>query len=190
MTLGILAFSEGPLSSLGKQDAIAVVTGQALTVTLGAEAVSVDATVAVTGLPLTSTVGTAVIDSGAAVGLTGESISTALGTVIASPTANPTVSVSGFGLNAVIGTFAVTAGGQVSIDASSEPDLDLFLGDETVTATALVQPTGLTETFTVTVQNVGGSNKYFIDGTQQPTCLLYTSPSPRDRQKSRMPSSA
>ena len=37
MTLGILAFSEGPLSSLGKQDAIAVVTGQALTVALGAE---------------------------------------------------------------------------------------------------------------------------------------------------------
>ena len=91
MTLGILAFSEGPLSSLGKQDAIAVVTGQALTSALGIETVVVDATVAVTGLPLTSTVGTAVIDSGAAVGLTGESISTALGTVIASPTANPTI---------------------------------------------------------------------------------------------------
>ena len=27
-------------------------------------------------------------------------------------------------------------------------------------------------------------------GTQVETCLLYTSPSPRDRQKSRMPSSA
>ena len=25
---------------------------------------------------------------------------------------------------------------------------------------------------------------------QEPSCLLYTSPSPRDRQKSRMPSSA
>ena len=45
MTLGILAFSEGPLSSLGKQDAIAVVTGQALTVALGAETVGAGTTV-------------------------------------------------------------------------------------------------------------------------------------------------
>ena len=30
----------------------------------------------------------------------------------------------------------------------------------------------------------------FDDATQAWTCLLYTSPSPRDRQKSRMPSSA
>ena len=172
MTLGIIAFSEGPLSSLGKQDAIAVVTGQALTSALGTETVAVDATVSVTGLSINSTTGTAVIDGGAGIGLTGQNITSALGTVIASPTANPTVSVSGFGLNAVIGTFGVTAGGQVSIDASSEPDLDLFLGDETVTATALVQPTGLTETFTVTVQSVGGANKYFIDGTQQPTLTL------------------
>ena len=29
-----------------------------------------------------------------------------------------------------------------------------------------------------------------FDGTQEGSCLLYTSPSPRDRQKSRMPSSA
>ena len=28
------------------------------------------------------------------------------------------------------------------------------------------------------------------DGVRVSTCLLYTSPSPRDRQKSRMPSSA
>ena len=30
----------------------------------------------------------------------------------------------------------------------------------------------------------------FIDGALSQDCLLYTSPSPRDRQKSRMPSSA
>ena len=30
----------------------------------------------------------------------------------------------------------------------------------------------------------------FIDLVRRGTCLLYTSPSPRDRQKSRMPSSA
>ena len=29
-----------------------------------------------------------------------------------------------------------------------------------------------------------------VDGSEFKTCLLYTSPSPRDRQKSRMPSSA
>ena len=29
-----------------------------------------------------------------------------------------------------------------------------------------------------------------VDGSNHPSCLLYTSPSPRDRQKSRMPSSA
>ena len=29
-----------------------------------------------------------------------------------------------------------------------------------------------------------------IEITEKDTCLLYTSPSPRDRQKSRMPSSA
>src|SRR5665213_4345049 len=32
--------------------------------------------------------------------------------------------------------------------------------------------------------------RFFADGTTFSTCLLYTSPSPRDRQKSRMPSSA
>ena len=36
------------------------------------------------------------------------------------------------------------------------------------------------------IGNVGFS----LDMEDIPTCLLYTSPSPRDRQKSRMPSSA
>ena len=36
----------------------------------------------------------------------------------------------------------------------------------------------------------GGDNKFNPEGTYNQTCLLYTSPSPRDRQKSRMPSSA
>ena len=31
---------------------------------------------------------------------------------------------------------------------------------------------------------------YEVNGTEKYICLLYTSPSPRDRQKSRMPSSA
>ena len=38
----------------------------------------------------------------------------------------------------------------------------------------------------------GGPNTFSVDGgySGDTTCLLYTSPSPRDRQKSRMPSSA
>ena len=34
------------------------------------------------------------------------------------------------------------------------------------------------------------SLSFLIDGQEYSFCLLYTSPSPRDRQKSRMPSSA
>ena len=34
------------------------------------------------------------------------------------------------------------------------------------------------------------AEEHLIEGTQYGVCLLYTSPSPRDRQKSRMPSSA
>ena len=47
-------------------------------------------------------------------------------------------------------------------------------------------------------ESVGKQNQIFIEDYQRgeldfdayTTCLLYTSPSPRDRQKSRMPSSA
>ena len=35
-----------------------------------------------------------------------------------------------------------------------------------------------------------GRNHFYICAHDMGTCLLYTSPSPRDRQKSRMPSSA
>ena len=38
--------------------------------------------------------------------------------------------------------------------------------------------------------NADGLNETHSLMTQCPSCLLYTSPSPRDRQKSRMPSSA
>ena len=39
----------------------------------------------------------------------------------------------------------------------------------------------------IVLKNKGNQN---AGNPQNPTCLLYTSPSPRDRQKSRMPSSA
>ena len=44
---------------------------------------------------------------------------------------------------------------------------------------------GLTE-----IESVRATNDFRETGTTLPNCLLYTSPSPRDRQKSRMPSSA
>ena len=41
-----------------------------------------------------------------------------------------------------------------------------------------------------TMGKEGDVIKLDIDPLTHPACLLYTSPSPRDRQKSRMPSSA
>ena len=42
----------------------------------------------------------------------------------------------------------------------------------------------------VQAANVRLARDSYDKATKLPTCLLYTSPSPRDRQKSRMPSSA
>ena len=36
----------------------------------------------------------------------------------------------------------------------------------------------------------GKKHLLYFQGVQMPTCLLYTSPSPRDKRQSRMPSSA
>ena len=40
------------------------------------------------------------------------------------------------------------------------------------------------------VEDVAASVQWALENDLSLTCLLYTSPSPRDRQKSRMPSSA
>ena len=42
----------------------------------------------------------------------------------------------------------------------------------------------------VSIQNIKKDEILIIESSQFNFCLLYTSPSPRDRQKSRMPSSA
>ena len=42
----------------------------------------------------------------------------------------------------------------------------------------------------VIVENRNGKKNLFIEGVFLQGCLLYTSPSPRDRVRSRMPSSA
>ena len=132
MTLGILAFAEGPISSLGKQDAVAVVTGLALNSNLGTAVAQAGAQTSVTGQSLTSAVGTVVLNTASVAAPSGVSINAALGSPTINVIANPTVSVTGFGLNQILGTYAVTAGGQVAIDASAEPDMDMFVGDSVV----------------------------------------------------------
>ena len=52
-----------------------------------------------------------------------------------------------------------------------------------------INPAALTERNTRSFRSFYKKNKSAVD-KQVRTCLLYTSPSPRDRQKSRMPSSA
>ena len=44
--------------------------------------------------------------------------------------------------------------------------------------------------FEILVEAGAGAGAHFSDAAYSEACLLYTSPSPRDRQKSRMPSSA
>ena len=69
----------------------------------------------------------------------------------------------------------------------------------TSTGTGTINLTGTETGFETFVTGIGDGNSCFYaianDGTSEfevgiGTCLLYTSPSPRDRQKSRMPSSA
>ena len=89
MTLGILAFAEGPLSSLGKQDAVAVVTGLALTSNLGTSTIQAGAQTSVTGEELTSAVGNETIVTTSVAAPSGVSLSTALGTPVINVVANP-----------------------------------------------------------------------------------------------------
>jgi hypothetical protein len=144
MTLGILAFAEGPLSSLGKQDALAVVTGQSIgTLTAASVTVTAGATVVETGQDLTTSFGSESVTAGATVVVSGQEITSTAASVSVAVIYNPTVTVTAFSdLNFVTGTYAVTAGGKVLIDASAEPDLDLYLGNETVTADANVSVSG------------------------------------------------
>ena len=62
-----------------------------------------------------------------------------------------------------------------------------FLGSRERTIESTISPRNLTEGTQITVSVT--TNGY-EDGTYYYTCLLYTSPSPRDKRQSRMPSSA
>ena len=59
----------------------------------------------------------------------------------------------------------------------------------TATVVRLVN-TGTTVRLVSVIDSVGGSTTIGTFSLPGGACLLYTSPSPRDRQKSRMPSSA
>ena len=66
------------------------------------------------------------------------------------------------------------------------PDLNIasIEGDSINQTIKLVYERLLTDNETIFDETIGKANRLFVP------CLLYTSPSPRDRQKSRMPSSA
>ena len=58
------------------------------------------------------------------------------------------------------------------------------------TTTALTLTSAQAANFTGVVSDAAGKLRAIPQSGSAKTCLLYTSPSPRDRQKSRMPSSA
>ena len=87
----------------------------------------------------------------------------------------------------------LNGGGTVSLDASAHEPTGAIIG----TATSAETNSGARSSHALTFTAVGGQTEIrFTDtSTNAPSadlnlCLLYTSPSPRDRQKSRMPSSA
>ena len=127
MSLGIIAFSESPISSLGKQDAVIAVTGFGLTSTSG----TVFIVPHVAGQDITSTAASvAAVNATAVATPSGENITSATGTVTVNVIANPTVVVSALTqLQSNIGVYAVTAGGNVGISAAGEQELDLTLGN-------------------------------------------------------------
>ena len=69
------------------------------------------------------------------------------------------------------------------VDITSAPVAPILMNAETQTETTISTPRPQTRTS-------AGSNEQFQDANEVSPCLLYTSPSPRDRTRSRMPSSA
>ena len=84
--------------------------------------------------------------------------------------------------------------GIVAEDIGKFPDTNLAESLQRISGVSIDRSIG--EGSKITVRGVGPDfNMVLLNGRQMPTsnlgdCLLYTSPSPRDRQKSRMPSSA
>ena len=74
------------------------------------------------------------------------------------------------------------------VSAERHPELDSEAGQAVSAETPAVGDSIAAETTTVEAKEVKTDIGSVVEGVV--TCLLYTSPSPRDRQKSRMPSSA
>ena len=74
--------------------------------------------------------------------------------------------------------------------------MDYLIPGEIITEDGDIELNSGKNAKTLTVSNTGdrpiqvGSHYHFFETNKALICLLYTSPSPRDRQKCRMPSSA
>ena len=81
---------------------------------------------------------------------------------------------------------AIKAG--VDLDGSPIPEAMLVLYNQVMDLESQRTRSGVLKSMRNRVVKTGA--KHFDQETLNQSCLLYTSPSPRDRQKSRMPSSA
>ena len=70
------------------------------------------------------------------------------------------------------------------------PSTNIRIGDTIEFDGSASLPTGVSLTYKWDFDNDGSYDETGRETTWSYACLLYTSPSPRDRQKSRMPSSA
>ena len=160
------------------------ITGFGLTSALGTPAIQ--GTVNVTAQSMTTAVGGVGISAGHKIEPAGQGLTTALGSVGLGP------AVTGFGLTSALGTPEIqvdriveTVTGQAmttglgSVTIQGKPlltglPMSMSLGGTSTLGNALVEPNPpvTTETLTVTVENVGGANKYFINGVQQQLLTL------------------
>ena len=69
-------------------------------------------------------------------------------------------------------------------------DMAIDLGTANTLVVLKGQGVVLNEPSVVAIVDQGGKKNVLAVGDEAKTCLLYTSPSPRDRTRSRMPSSA
>ena len=88
---------------------------------------------------------------------------------------------------------AISATAQTAVELVGFNDLVALVGSDLedgtgVTAAQIESPEG--EAYKPDPNNALLSNTNFFDATGTNVCLLYTSPSPRDKRQSRMPSSA
>ena len=109
---------------------------------------------------------------------------------------NPTSTYAQLTRGSIAGTVhdqagAVVAGAQVKIiDVGTNQTRETTTNEEGFYRVGALDP----GTYTVAIETSGFSRvenrSVVVQTAQETTCLLYTSPSPRDRTRSRMPSSA